>query len=151
MKPNKLKQKLAAGKTVFGALIFLPEPGLVEILGYAGYDFALLDLEHSEINLNALPSMIRAADAVGITPIVRIGEQSSNRVAKALDAGAHGILAPHVKDAQDAKTFVAWTKYPPLGTRSTCTAVRAIQYSAADIPQHLQESNENVLFIALIE
>jgi 4-hydroxy-2-oxoheptanedioate aldolase len=60
-------------------------------------------------------------------------------------------MAPHVMSSEDAKEMVAFTKYPPMGSRPTCTGVRANQYTASSFSEHVEQSNTNILFLALIE
>jgi 4-hydroxy-2-oxoheptanedioate aldolase len=151
MKPNKLKKKILSGQPVFGSFILIPEASIVEVLAYAGFDFAVLDLEHTTYDIKDVTTLIRAAEANEITPIVRIGEKNYYSISRVLDAGAQGVMIPHIMDAKDAKKMIEITKYPPLGTRPSCTGVRANQYASSNFLQHVQQSNENLLFMALIE
>lgn len=151
MTPNRLKEKLLAGEVVFGGFIDSPEPYMVEILGHAGFDFAIFDLEHSSMGVQEMGPLILAADAVRITPIVRIGEKNDNTISKILDLGAKGVLIPHVTGPEEAKRMVEMTKYPPAGIRPTCSVIRATQYTSAPFAQHVEQSNREILFFALIE
>lgn len=151
MKSNRLKETLASGQSVFGAFVYFPQPGLVEILGHAGYDFVVIDMEHSMMDFGDLPTMLMAADAAGITAIVRVGERTSVTVSKVLDAGAQGIIIPHLMSADDAREMVGLTRYPPVGTRTSCMAVRGTEYSASKFTDHVERSNKNIMVIGLIE
>src|SRR5213593_4355677 len=72
VRTNRLKRALASGKTVFGSSVRLPEPGLVEALGYAGFDYVLIDGEHGAIGWADMERMILAAFAASTTPLVRV-------------------------------------------------------------------------------
>jgi 4-hydroxy-2-oxoheptanedioate aldolase len=151
MKPNRVKEKLLSGRAVFGTFVFFPEPGLVEIIGHAGYDFVALDLEHSALDMKDIQSLIRAADAVNITPLVRVGEMNGYVISRALDAGAQGLVMPHLGSPDDAREMVALTKYPPLGRRPACTGTRATQYTATPFSEHVEQSNQDILLAGLVE
>ncbi|MBI3465323.1 MAG: siderophore biosynthesis protein SbnG, partial [Planctomycetes bacterium] len=96
VRTNKLKRALREGKTVFGSSVRLPEPGLVEALGYGGFDYVLIDGEHGSMGWAEMERMILAAYAADTTPIVRVLKNEPELVMRALDLGAQGILVPHV-------------------------------------------------------
>jgi 4-hydroxy-2-oxoheptanedioate aldolase len=151
MKHNKTKEKLISNQLVFGSFVFFPEPGHIEILGHAGYDFVVIDLEHAALDMRDVQTLALAADSVGITPVVRIGEKSLYAVSRVLDAGAQGIMVPHIMNPTDAQEIIDFTRYPPTGSRPTCTGVRATQYTASVFSNHLRQSNQEMLVIGLIE
>ena len=72
LRENKLKRALADGKTVFGLLNSIPSPLMVEMIGYTGYDFVVLDMEHVCVNPETLENMVRAAECAGITALIRV-------------------------------------------------------------------------------
>src|SRR5437867_8219637 len=117
VRTNKLKRALREGKTVFGSSVRLPEPGLVEALGYAGFDYVLIDGEHGSMGWADMERMILAAFAADTTPIVRVLKNEPELVMRALDIGAMGILAPHVCTKADACQLKDGALYPPDGHR----------------------------------
>lgn len=107
LQTNHLKRALAEGKTVFGLLNSIPSPLLVEMIGYAGFDFVILDMEHVCVNPETLENMVRAAECAGVTPLVRVPSAAPDVILRALDCGAQGVVVPHVRTAADAAQAVA--------------------------------------------
>jgi len=99
---NKLKRALQNAKPVFGSFVRLPEPGLAEILGYAGFEAIVLDAEHGAIGKVEIERMSLAAYASGATPIVRVLTNESRDIMQALDLGAMGVLVPHIRTGNEA-------------------------------------------------
>ena len=151
MQTNRLKQALQAGRTQFGTFVSFPEPGLVEAIGYAGYDFVILDMEHGPIDFGQLPHLLAAADQAGLTSLVRVGTCAPNPILRVLDSGAFGVIAPHVCSKQDAIALVQACRYPPQGIRGVNGGTRAARYGQASFVEHARQSNEEILTIALIE
>ena len=91
---NRTRETLAAGGTVHGLICSIPSPTLVEMIGCAGYDFVVIDTEHTGVDPQQLENIIRAAEAVGVTPFVRVGSVGravdTAAILRALDAGALG-------------------------------------------------------------
>jgi 2-keto-3-deoxy-L-rhamnonate aldolase RhmA len=85
MRENTLKRKLEAGKAVFGVMITFPSAPVVEMLGYLGFDWVLLDNEHGSITVDNSEDLIRAADLSGIAPIVRPVANKPEIIAPFLD------------------------------------------------------------------
>ena len=106
MKKSYIKDKMKSGDVCLGTWLFLPSPDVVEIIGLAGLDFVVIDMEHSPITYENTSSMIVAAESMGIAPYVRISELSSSHILRTLDTGAHGIQIPHVETASDAKQII---------------------------------------------
>jgi len=147
---NKLKQILQQGKVVFGVTVQISSETLVEIIGYAGFDFVFIDTEHGQIDLQSAGRLIRVADSVGMTPLVRVMKNDAAEILKALDLGAKGIIVPHISTKEDAQLAVRACKYGP-GGRGSCPLVRANRYGLDDWPQYQDAANRNTMFIALIE
>jgi 4-hydroxy-2-oxoheptanedioate aldolase len=151
MRDNPIKAKLEAGETVFGTFVSLPEPGIVEIIGAAGYDFVVIDLEHTPINVGRMRDLLSAADGAGLTPLVRVGTCDANPILRVLDAGAFGVVAPHVCGPEEARDLVRACRYPPQGVRGVSGASRAAGYGRSPFGEHVVRSNQEILTIALIE
>ncbi|MGB8954038.1 MAG: aldolase/citrate lyase family protein, partial [Tumebacillaceae bacterium] len=118
LKPNAMKQKIGSGGTVFGLFGSIPHPSAVDLIGAAGYDFVILDAEHVLVNPETLENMIRAAEAAGLTALVRVPDSAPNTILRVLDAGAQGVVVPHVNNAEEAARIVKASRYYPLGMRS---------------------------------
>lgn len=147
---NTLKRKLAEGGTGFVAFVRLPEPGLVEILGMAGLDGVIIDMEHGAFGWAELERMLYAARAAGITPIVRVPDQDPVAMGHALDLGAQGILVPHVEDGAAAAAIKSACLYAPDGTRGVGIG-RGAEWGGIAAPGYLSSTNNEVLVGAMIE
>ena len=130
MTPERLRQALAARETVYGTWVQTPSAEAVEILGWAGWDFLILDLEHGPHGPEGLPHLVRAADAAGVASFVRVPLSAPSGVGKALDLGAAGIVTPGVTSAEAGAGAVRLTRYPPRGSRGSSPSTRQLRYSA---------------------
>ncbi|HWV82923.1 MAG TPA: aldolase/citrate lyase family protein, partial [Hyphomicrobiaceae bacterium] len=96
MKKNQMKALLRAGKPALGCSIMIPSPQMVEMAAHAGFDWVLIDMEHGTIGLESAELMIMAAEARGITPIVRPRSNASAEITSVMDRGASGVQVPHI-------------------------------------------------------
>ncbi|MCW5626133.1 MAG: hypothetical protein KIT73_15575, partial [Burkholderiales bacterium] len=118
MRDNPVKQKIQRGEPVFGTFgwEFLV-PGLPQIVKAAGAEFLLLDMEHSGITFETLKVQAASCRGIGIVPMARVPANEYTYIARALDAGVMGIMAPMVGSAEEAAHIVSCTRYPPQGRR----------------------------------
>lgn len=153
MTKNTTKAKLRDGRSVIGTFVYLSDPAVVEIAGRAGLDFVIVDTEHIARDASQLENLIRAAELVGITPLVRVPTNAENEILRALEAGAQGIVAPFVQSAADVRQIQSAMLYPPQGTRGSCTYTRATEWGTghSTFEQHTQAANEDLLLVGLIE
>lgn len=150
LRPNRLKQALRDDRTVFGLFCSTPNPLVVEMIGYAGFDFVIIDTEHALVNPETLENMVRAADVAGLTALVRVPHISSGAILRALDAGAGGVVIPQVRSREDAQRAVAASRYYPDGERSL-NAGRAAGFGKTDLGSYIQRANREVLVVLMIE
>ncbi len=151
MRPNRTKKLLNEGKVTFGSWATMIDPAVVEIAGLAGYDFCFIDMEHVSTDVLLVEHMIRAAEATGITPIVRMSDDNPKTILRVLEAGAQGIVVPHIISGADARRLVQAVRYPPTGTRGISPTSRAASYSLCDFDAHIEDSDREILAIAFIE
>jgi len=151
MRPNHTKRKLAEGKVVFGAFCSMLDPAVVEIIGEAGYDFCVIDMEHVPVDLQLVEHLVRAADAVDVTPIVRVADDSARSLLRVLETGVQGIMVPHVMSGAHAAQLVRAIRYPPAGARGISGTSRAARYGLMDPDRHLRESDSELLLIGMLE
>lgn len=147
---NPLKQRLAQGNCVYGMLNSVPTPWLVEMLGHAGYDFVVLDMEHLSVNPESMEHMIRAAECAGITPLVRVPGVDPGAIQRALDAGAMGVVVPRVESADQAREVVAAARFQPLGRRGI-TGGRTTGFGRLPLGDYLNRANDEILVVVMIE
>jgi 4-hydroxy-2-oxoheptanedioate aldolase len=148
---RRIRTKLEAGEHVFGTVVQLPSPDVVEIAGYAGLDFAWIDAEHGTLDFADIAQLLRAADAAGIDAIVRVPDHNQSFIQRVLDAGATGVMAPHVRTAADAAAIVAAAKYPPRGVRGACPSTRTLGTISTDWAADYRRMDADVLVFGLIE
>jgi 4-hydroxy-2-oxoheptanedioate aldolase len=150
MKPNPIRQKLSAGEIVMGMMHFTASPMIVEVMASAGLDFFIIDMEHSPIDLGVAAHLVRAADACGLTPFLRVPSVDPCLIKKVLNLGVRGIVIPHAT-VEDCKAAVAACRYPPEGERGSCPAVRSAGYAQPDWTAHMAQANREIVIIPLIE
>jgi len=126
----RLKQQLTSGGTVVGCFISLGSPIAAEIMGAAGYDCAVIDLEHGSGDERHALDQMQALSATNCVSLVRVESNQRQRVHRVLDAGAHGIMFPRIDSAEEARAAIAAMRYPPEGTRGVASSVRACEYGA---------------------
>ncbi|MEA3485690.1 MAG: aldolase/citrate lyase family protein [Candidatus Aerophobetes bacterium] len=151
LKENKLKRILREGKVAIGPFMKFTDPAAVEIGGFAGFDFVIIDTEHGPISIETAQNLIRAAEIAGITPIIRVKENSSSSVLRALDIGAQGVEIPQISTREDALRAVEAAKFFPEGERGVCRFVRAAGYSSLEQYEYFESSNKEVMVIVHIE
>lgn len=148
---NPIKKKIREGGAVFGTFAVSSEASFVEMIGYAGLDFAIIDTEHSPNTMEQVVNMVRAADVSGALPIVRVTKNSPELILRALDAGAGGILVPQVNTAREATAAVRAARYAPEGDRGLAGVVRAAQYGFFALPDYVKAANRESLIITQVE
>ena len=149
MKENRLLQTLEAGKTAYGTFCIVPSGSLVEAIGAAGLDFAILDMEHGPLSAETCEEMARGADCAGIAPIVRVSDNRPELILRALDSGAAGVQIPQVGSREEAQRAVEAAKYAPLGRRGVSIFTRAGGYLGS--PDHSERCNARQMIAAHIE
>ncbi len=152
MRTNTLKQKLRDGKAAFGVMLTFPAPPIVEMLGYMGFDWVLIDNEHGSITVDTAEDVIRAAELTGIAPIVRPVVNRPEVIAPFLDRGAWGVQVPHVNTREEAEAAVAACKYFPDGERGSFSRGRPAQYGMGGTTQeYFAKANANTLVCLMLE
>ena len=151
MNKNHLKEAIVGGKIVFGPFLKLTDPAIVEIMGFAGFNFVIIDQEHGPISIETSQNMIRAAESVNITPIIRVAKNDESLILKALDIGVQGIEIPQINCKDDAVKAVNFVKFYPQGFRGVCKYVRAANYSSMDRFKYFESANKETMIIIHIE
>jgi len=134
-----------------GTWLSLPNESVAEIFSKAGYDWVVIDLEHSSININQAEQLIRVIDLAGSKPFVRLSGHSSSQIKRVLDAGAKGILAPMVETKAQIDSIISACHYPPSGNRGMGLA-RAQGYGEANAKsEYILTNSKNIEIYAQIE
>lgn len=145
---STLRERLVAGDLLLGVIMTIPSPEVAETLADGGADWLFLDMEHGRIEL---ADVQRIVQAVGdrCPCLVRVPVAAAPWIAKALDTGAAGIVAPQVNSAETAALVAAESLFPPIGTRGA-GASRALGY-ATDLAQRIRKANSQVVIVIQIE
>jgi 2-keto-3-deoxy-L-rhamnonate aldolase RhmA len=151
LKQNRVLAALEKGETPLGMQMYTYSPEMIEIVGYTGFDFVMIDMEHSRVNAETMVHCIRAAEVSGITPMVRVTENNPGQIRAAVESGAQGIVVPHVKSAQEAQRAIEALRYPPEGKCGICPAIRSSYYSQDGWGEYMAHSNKQTMFIPLLE
>lgn len=137
-----------------GLFVTLTDPAIVELVALAGFDFIVIELEHAAIGLETLQNHLRAAEAHGLGVLVRVPHHDRAQMLKVLDAGADGLLVPHVSSAVLARDVAEAVRYPPLGHRGMGGGTRSARYGGHGLggPKELTEwLNANTVLAVMIE
>jgi len=133
---DKIRKKLKENKVSIGSWMQLNSPDVAEVMGQAGFDWVAVDMEHGSISHSDLPNIFRALELGGTLPMARIAEGTLSNCKQALDAGAGGIVAPMIMEAEQLEQVINWCCWPPKG-------IRGVGYSRANLYGKHFESYKN--------
>jgi 4-hydroxy-2-oxoheptanedioate aldolase len=147
---QKFKRRMQDGERLLGFFIGTPSAATVEIAGLSGYDFVIIDTEHGPADIETVENMLRAASMHGMAGLVRVPDNSVASIQRVLDAGADGILVPHVASAAIAKDVVDRALFTPQGRRGVALA-RSSAYGIGDAKAYYATRNQHTVVIVMIE
>jgi 4-hydroxy-2-oxoheptanedioate aldolase len=151
MKENSTKKKIREGGNVYGVFIPMWSPTILEIIGHIGFDFALLDAEHSPMSAESCEHMVRAAECVNITPIIRIAVNMRQNILRYLDIGAQGVMMPQLNNKAEVEAVIESVKYPSQGKRGLA-GVRAAEYGiTGPLGDYVEVANRETMVLAQVE
>ena len=144
-----LRERLRSGAPLIATFSIIPSVEVVELIGLAGFDAVILDIEHGAHGSEALGPLILAAMARGIYPLVRVRSSEPTEVAAALDAGAAGVIVPQIGSVEEARRAVRAARFAPQGNRGANPFVRAAGYSGR--LEWFAEANRDVAVVLMVE
>lgn len=147
MRTNRVKQLIKSGQPTVGSMLNSGSPLIAEIMAHAGFDWLIVDLEHSENSLANLQGMLQAISTTSTVPLVRLPTQDVVFIKRALDLGAYGLIVPQVESALEAAVVVKAARYPPHGSRSWGTP-RGLLYGG---PDYFTRSADEIMVVAMLE
>ena len=147
MRENRLRTLWKSGGAAVNGWLTVPSSFAAETMAHQGWDTLTIDMQHGMIDDAALVPMLQAISTTDTVPIVRVPWLEPGILMRALDAGAYGVICPMVNSREDAQKLVAYTHYPPRGTRSF-GPLRAVLYAGLDYVQH---ANDTIVTFAMIE
>jgi len=152
MSIDPLRAKLAAGGVASGLVVAHSRtPTIARIAASCGFHWLFIDLEHSTTSLEIASQICVAALDAGITPVVRVPENSPVWIGRALDGGAVGIVVPHIDSAADAKRAVDAARYPPIGSRSLSGLLPQFGYRALPAREQMAQAEALTFLVGIIE
>ncbi len=147
--PNQFRQALRSGKRLIGCWSSLASPIATEVLGLAGFDWLLLDAEHSPNDVTTLVPQLMALKDSPSAPVVRPPINDAVILKRLLDIGFYNFLIPFVESEEEARRAVRATRYPPAGIRGVSVAQRSNKYGT--VPDYFQQVNDHIAVIVQIE
>ncbi len=146
---NPFKHALLRRECQIGTWLMSASPVLAEMLSHAGYDFLVLDIEHSTADIGELHRLLQATQGSAIRTPVRMASHDVTDIKRALDVGALTLIFPMVNTVEQATTLARACRYPPFGERGLARMVRASRYNTQ--PDYLERINHELCVIAQIE
>ncbi|MHB0857644.1 MAG: HpcH/HpaI aldolase family protein [Anaerolineae bacterium] len=151
MKENALKAKLQRGEVVIGPFMNCSYPAFIEIVGLAGFDFAIIDMEHGPLSVETAEDLCRAASGAGLAPIVRVRKNDPPQIQRALDIGCAGVQVPQIETKGQAEAVVHSAKYAPLGLRGISLFTRAGDYTVFGVQGITDSLNAQQMVLIHVE
>lgn len=146
---NRIKAGLRAEQKLVGGWCLSGSATAVEAMGFVGYDYLVLDLEHSPTSTHGMLPLLQAADAAQVPTIVRMASHDPIQIKHALDLGANSLYFPFVQSVAEAEAIAQACAYPPQGTRGYSRMHRAGRYLS--IPDYFERSRDELLVVAQLE
>lgn len=147
---KNLKKRLKQGETLHGCWLNLGSSVTAEIVGLAGFDWVLIDLEHGSGEEKDVLFQLQALEHTPTAAIVRVESAEKQRIHRVLDMGAEGVMCPHISNAAEASKVANGLHYPPDGSRGVAKMVRATGFGL-HFTDYYNQAKENMLGIVQIE
>ncbi len=152
IRDNPVKRTLAGGGSAFGAMIFeFFSPGLPQLCRNAGAEFVVFDMEHTGLGFETLKTQVALCRGLNVVPMARVPRGEYPFIARALDIGAFGVMAPMVGTAEEARHIVACTRYPPEGRRGAAFGFAHDDYEGGAVVQKIAALHARTMTIVQIE
>jgi 4-hydroxy-2-oxoheptanedioate aldolase len=146
---NAFKQALKAGRAQIGLWSSLSSNYTVEVIAGAGFDWILLDMEHSPNDLESLLAQLQAAAPYPAHPVVRVPWNDRVTIKRVLDVGAQSLLVPYVSTPQEATAAVSSMRYPPAGARGVAGTTRATRFGR--VRDYARRAHEELCLLVQVE
>jgi 2-keto-3-deoxy-L-rhamnonate aldolase RhmA len=149
---NLARERLQAGQLAIGLNVRQARTAEIgRVLATCGYHWAFIDMEHSALTLDTAAQLAVACQDAGVTPIVRVPGYEHYHATHMLDAGAMGVIFPHVETAEQAGRLVRQCKYPPQGHRSVAGAMAQLNFRAIPLGEATAIVNQELLIVVMVE
>lgn len=146
-----IKARLQAGRPTLCCLANMGSPCSAEILGAAGYDAVMIDMEHGPGDIMNTVAQLQALSSTPAAALVRVPENAPVHLKRVLDCGPHGVMVPAVSTADEAKAAIASCRYPPRGIRGVAHAIARASHYGNEVERYMKEGEAELLVICQIE
>ncbi|MEP7356016.1 MAG: aldolase/citrate lyase family protein [Anaerolineales bacterium] len=149
MAVNKLRQRIQSKQTSYGLWVTMDSPVVTEIAVTLGLDWVCIDMEHGHLDYGQVIGHLRALRNSGTSAVVRVPDTNVSTIKRALDMGAHGVILPLMRTAEDVELGFRYGRYPPRGIRGV-GGERAVTWGLG-LAEYLSDADQETLIIPLIE
>lgn len=146
---NRFKEALLAGRQQIGLWNVIRDPNVAEMLAQLGYDWLVIDCEHTPRDLENVVSCLQAMQGTHATPVVRVTANDTAEIKRVLDAGAQTVLVPFVQNAEEAEKAAAAVAYPPKGVRGFAGVTRATAFGG--VGGYFEKARDEICLIVQVE
>lgn len=136
-------------RPAIGSWLMSASTTVAEAMGHCGFDFIVVDMEHSPLHIGEAIELLRALAGTPAAPLVRLASNDPVRVKQVLDAGGSSVMFPFIQTAEQARAAVSYTRYPPEGMRGVAAMHRGSRYGHA--PDYLRGANEGIAVVVQLE
>lgn len=152
---NRLREAVARRGRAVGTFLSVATPSYVESISSSGLDYVVIDTEHGSYDTMRIGDMVRAADSVGLCPVVRVSDATHKEIQHAVDEGAEGIIVPCLRRVEDFRRVVELGKFAPVGNRGFAKA-RGCRFgnetwAQGPLDEYMRACNEKVLLLPQCE
>ena len=152
MRPNRIREAAREGRVAVGHMLMeFDTPGIAQLCSLANLDFVLIDMEHGPLEIPQVARLISRLKATKISPVVRVPALEYHFVARVMDAGAHGIMAPNVRTAEQAHLLNEAMRYAPLGGRGLGLGTAHNDFRRPDPVSYMKAANARNVLLCQIE
>jgi 4-hydroxy-2-oxoheptanedioate aldolase len=152
LRPNRVLERLRAGKYVLcGSVTPYPSPKIPEMMGLIGFDCVWIDMEHQDFSWDQAFNMCLAARASGMEPMIRVRKEGDHSFFRPFEAGATGIMVPHVRTIDEAEWALKFSRFAPVGLRGMDGVEAAAKYSLAPTDEYMSWAVEETFVLFQVE
>ncbi|MDA0746443.1 MAG: aldolase/citrate lyase family protein, partial [bacterium] len=152
LRPNKVLERIRAGKYVLaGSQTPYPSPKIPEMMGLIGYDCLWIDMEHQDYDYDQVFNMCLACRASGMEPMVRVRKEGDHSFYRAFEAGASGLMVPHVRTMEEAEWVLKFSRFAPMGLRGMDGVEAAAKYSLVGMQEYMDWSLRETFVLFQVE
>ena len=149
MEENKLRKLFKSKELALGMFVFIPSEAIVDLAGYAGFNYVLFDTEHASYDIRVIENLQRTAEAAGLATLVRISNLDPYLIARVLDTGVDGVHFARISTREQAEQLVKLCRIPPVGERGACPGSRSAKYRVMPMNEYHQKTNDAVISIMI--